>query len=365
MLHVGVKINFRFLFLILVIGVLGLTSCNKEEPPEVKSAPTAPTAPTALSNLRDKCNDSNDSMTWVVRGACRDALLSDFMQIQVYDVFECQPYFKRWNQESLKKAGVYIREYLEISRYAEIDKIALNERSSFAGILREQLIRVLDTTMKQAQVEYEVGDSGGIKSENALRRSSHDFSVSAQLLLRILQKTKLLGFDSSRQKIEQCVYDYAENRLIDIKRLSKSSLLYEPDYIGDISGDIDAPFYNLGSAARTKAYLEQQFHKARVLADYARPFVEFLNNTDFPNKPISNYWKKTLTQLSMKQQFADPNSQAVILDDFIINNLSIMTLNNCRDLIMKQRKYVLGMDLFSEKRNLLQQQSELHCKKEK
>ena len=369
MLHIGAKINFRFLSLILVVGVLGVTSCSKEELPEAKSTPSAPSTPSTPSTPRDKCDEAygpEQEMTLAAQREfkdCKVVLALDFMQIQVYDEFECQPHFKRWDLERLKIASSYIREYLEYSIYTKLENIILSDRPSFDKDAREQLVRVLNTIMQKAQFEYEVDDNTAIKLENMLRRTSHDFSKSSQMLLFILEKYKQFGFDSSRQKIKQCVSAYAENRLTDIKTLSKRSSLYAPDYIGDISEDLNAPFYNLGSAARTKAYLEQQFLRARVLADYATPFVEFLNNTDFLNNPISKYWKSTLAQLSMKQEFADPNSQAAIIDDFIINNLSIMTPNNCRDLIMKQEKYVLGMGLFSEKQNLLQQQSKFHCEK--
>lgn len=331
----------------------------------------------SLVSYSDGNRQMSDSAIQELSGL-KNLLLLDFMQLPTKGDFECRIPLRGWNPQQLAKASAYIREYMEFADSTGVDKVAASERPLYDRIAREQLVRVLDSVMQDAQILSDI-DSNPLSNvatslDSEMRKGSRDFKDALPQLLFILSKYQSLGFDNSLHRIRQCTHDYTTDSLTNIDSLSDLSRLYQPSYVGekpsfvgDTKSAVDIAFYNLGTVPKTKAYLDQQFHRARILGGYAKPFVRFLrnsktlDNTVIPNKQIFDYWQQTLTQITQKQQFATPTSQPAFLDDLFVNELQPMTDGNCNDLLSKQKPPAIGNDLFSDRREFLLQQSWLYC----
>ena len=365
MLELSFKVKFLLSTILLFVSISVLVSCGNDETVENKVIYESQNDAETTIDMHTKPSEPQIELTLAEENALLEkkklSVLS-FMSLSPNKNFECSPRSQDWSIAYLTNVIDRIREYKAFLKYERLDDIALVDRPLYDNVAREQLVRVLNANMRLAQIESDNNEITSRLEEN-LSKSSKNFDLAIELLVVILHEYTQLGFTRSKIKIVKCISEYVDRKLVDINVLAKKSFIYEPSYTFDSSNEINMPLYTLSSAVKTNEYLDEQFNRTKVLASYASPFVQFINIMNIKNISVSDYWKQTLIEMSLKLQYKNPLSQAVILDDFIRNNLAIMTGINCSDVVNKQKKVKLGKDLFSEKRAFLQQQSKEHCER--
>lgn len=300
-----------------------------------------------------------------------ELIVLDFMQNKEQEKFKCHLPIQSWNLQKLARASAHVREYLIFSSSMGVDNFKQSERPLFDRIAREQLERVLNSTMNQAQIESKKDSLFTANStatlDDELRHNSREFHQALPSLSFVLRMYQQLGFDNSLRRIAQCTEDYANDNLININSLVNINRLYKPDYIGNHEQSYETFFYKLGSDVKAEAYVTKQFQRSKILGSYAQPFVTFLKNIEglnagsFVDQQNVKYWENTLAQIAQQADYQSPTSQPALLADLIVDDLQPMTNLNCNEILNKQKATALEDDLFSDRRAFLMQQSSLYC----
>ncbi|OYO27458.1 type VI secretion system protein [Janthinobacterium sp. PC23-8] len=307
-----------------------------------------------------------------------DALLGlGFMQATPNEALACNPTSTGWSTSQLGMAATYAQEYEKFAATQALAPLTsaggAAARPLYDRLARHQLELVLNDNVTLAQLAATPGAAqAGVgytaPAELLIDKRSASFARAVQPLLGLQRTYAELGF-ASRLVFAQCTRNFASSSLGQIQSLAEQGQLYQPPATpsSGAAGRRDAPFFDLGGAPEVKDYLARQSERATVLAQYAAPFVSFLLNADTPGAPGAPgtqglpYWANTIDALSLYAQ-KDSSSQVVSLDSLIAKQLPGMSGANCGPVLAAYTSPAAGNDLFSLRRQHLEQQIKLRCK---
>lgn len=305
-----------------------------------------------------------------------------FMTVAGGSVFACAAPLRGWEGARLAEAAGYAHDYQsfrEEHRLAPPQAVDAAKKPLYDRLARRHLKGVLDGLAHRAQQPLTLADTASSMwlsplstGDERLGSRSRAFALAAPQLQQVLVLYAQFGMDG--QSIAACARGFANGELDAANRLAEASGLYEPDTDTaalDPQNGAHRNYFNLGTAADTKEYLQQQLQRAQVLAGYAEPFVRFLQNTDQPTvaSPESRqgltFWLATINEIDRFVQGKDPKSQVAQLNDFIQKDLREMSQSNCADTLMKpvgaDDDPTQGQGLFGDRRSGLSAQSADYC----
>lgn len=314
--------------------------------------------------------DLNQKLQPELAGLTQLATLT-FMQLANTQQFVCQNSDSGWRAADITLAGNYLREYDEFARKQGLPALSVDEgeRPLYDRLARYQLERAVNTTMRAAQTAdptrhpvQQVSLQATSLADQQLARESANFGKSLEPLLNVLRMMSQNGFDASRARITQCVRDYAADNLGHVDALVSVSRLYE---LGD--GSSDSTLFQVSNTPVTVDYLARQVSRSQVLAGYATPFVNFLQNTDAvndaqrPNSQTAPYWNNTLSELNRYVQFKETAGQVAQLHNLFLKQFATLDSNNCGQTLAAYQSPAFGNDMFSRRRGHLEEQAQWRC----
>jgi len=348
-------------FMLLMPLVIGLSACDSEPQQTQKHH---------VNDLSSPVMEPSDKLVKAIT-----PVAPDFMNIPVNGEFSCKRSMQEWDPHKLTDAISYIREYEEFKQYVSQNSLWISDRAVDDNKVRNHLVLLLNDVMRDAQIQTQANELNTqavtTALENSLRISSRNFAKVIPLLLYVLQASQRLENNINQQEITACIHDYATNRLVAIRSLIDKSKLYQPNVTNNAGNNANTAFYDLGSAAKTQSYLTQQFNRVSILANYADPFVRFIVSVREVRENVSkneaelDYWRNTILQVAQKVKFKDSTSQAVTLDRLILNEIRMLTPNNCDKLVLSKNPIGEGNSLFYERWRLLTQQVSTFCNEAK
>ena len=294
----------------------------------------------------------------------------DYMRTEPRGRFACRLSQSGWDPLQAELAIRYIRQYQAFHVAAKLPDLSdKNDKPPlYDRLARYQLERVINDAMEAAQrpVATPQGLSRGpgdvlANADQSVREASSRFSRAVNPMLELVQLMGELQLTDSQMALTDCVRRTAVANLRGIESLADASHLYEPPVAVSSSA-----IYDLGSIAVTKDYLARQIARARVLADYASPFVGFLRNTEGnqetgqSNIEGSQYWGNTITELSRALQANDPAGSVGQLDSLLVKQLRELTYANCSKSLPAIADDA-GNDLFSQRQWLIAQDAQARC----
>lgn len=295
----------------------------------------------------------------------------DFMQVSSTRPFVCQTAMSGWRAADLGQAGHYVTEYQNFARDQGLPALGGNweKRPLYDRLARHQLELVLNGTMSGAQLSPSASSplqqaSVDVSSlaDQQLAQESADFAKSVEPLLSVFRLYNQTGFNASAARIAQCARNFASDSLGRIDALVNASRLYTP---GTSAGD--GGFFNLGATPVIKDYLARQVSRSQVLAGYAAPFLTLLQNTEAqddsqrPNAQTASFWSNSIGELNRYVQFKEPNGQVAQLDNLFLKQFSDLNTANCSKSLASYQPAEYGNDLFSQRRQYLEEQVRWRC----
>ncbi|WP_148716417.1 type VI secretion system protein [Chitinolyticbacter meiyuanensis] len=295
----------------------------------------------------------------------------NFMQVVSPRPFQCLSASVGWRPAMVNAATNYVAEYQRFkAKQPKDDTLPDYTRPMYDRLARRALQNVLDDTLRQAQLPASsdamltlVSSEALSQADAQLARESEDMSHVVDPLLGVLRLYEQLGFTASGAQVTQCARDYAADSLARVDALASQSRLYDPT-----QGPLDGQFFALGSTPVVKDYLARQVSRGGVLAGYAQPFVVLLQNAGVvdesqrANPQTAEYWTNTIGELNRYVQFKEPNGQVGHLDDLFLKQFETLSYENCRKTLADYKAPEYGNDLFSIRRQALEQKVTLRCK---
>lgn len=323
-----------------------------------------------LFTMQNNALDLNPALAPELAGLSALVAL-DFMQVSSTRPFLCQTAMSGWRAADLGQASHYVSEYQNFARDQGLPPLGGNwdKRPLYDRLARHQLEQVLDSTLNDAQST----SSGSSPLQQAsvdvpsladqqLAQESADFAKSVEPLLSVFRLYNQTGFNAGAARIAQCARNFASDSLGRIDALVNASRLYAP---GAASGD--GGFFNLGTTPVIKDYLARQVARSQVLAGYAAPFLTLLQNTEAqddaqrPNAQTAPFWNNSIAELNRYVQFKEPNGQVAQLDNLFLKQFSDLSAANCGKTLAAYQPAEYGNDLFSQRRQYLEEQVRWRC----
>lgn len=287
-------------------------------------------------------------------------LAQDFMQITSMQPFQCLRQEVSWQPETIQRARDFARDYQLFARTQGVS--AALRAPLFDRVARRQLELVMSDTLSAAQspAAASLGRAGlaAAGADARLSRLSADFATAAAPLAGVVQLYQQMGMAGSATDLSNCVRDHASDGLSGVGELAESGRLYMP-----LAGAPGAAPFDLGGAASVQSYLDSQVSRVQVLAGYAAPYAQVLQNTpavDDARKTPSQgalYWNNTIKQLN--QYLAHDNSgEAGKLHALIASQVPDGDAGACPP---AKAPDAGGNDLFSARRLALQLRLDSRC----
>jgi type VI secretion system protein ImpL len=294
----------------------------------------------------------------------------NYMQIDKVRDFSCRGAMAGWRATDIAQASGYAREYQNFAKAQGLPATSADagKQPLYDKLARRQLELVMSNSLRDAQMPVaadaadaaqKTGLDAASQADQQLAQQSGAFAGSVDQLIGVLRTYEQYGF-RSRTDISECARNFASDSLAGVSTLVANSRVYDPEQSAGSS------FFNLGSTAVTKDYLARQVARSQVLAGYATPFVNFLQNTKAvndaqkTNDQTAPYWNNTIAELNRYVQFKEPNGQVAQLDTLFLKQLTDLTSANCsKTLDYQPAEY--GNDLFSNRRKQLDEQIRWRC----
>jgi type VI secretion system protein ImpL len=163
-------------------------------------------------------------------------------------------------------------------------------------------------------------------------------------------------------QLTACLRANAQEQLRAIDRLAEQSHLYVPA-VSSMTGS----WFDLGTPAVTEDFLSRQLARAQVLASYAVPHANLLQNTAGINDTLpaiqasASYWNNTINELNRFVQARENSGQLGLLVG-LIQRLASTNKADCKSWLMHYQFPAFGNDLFSATRFKLEKSAQLSCK---
>lgn len=282
--------------------------------------------------------------------------------------FTCSGNAARWRPAEIAEAAGYLRDY---EAFAKVHKLPANtesQRPLYDKLARAALERALDDAMRRAQQPPAtepyawMGLEVASRADTELARIANEMNQALPALQAVLQAYANYGFASAGTTVRQCVNDYAADQLGHISALAAASRLYEPQ--PSLGGEL---LFDTGNLPVVKDYLARQVARAQVLAGYASPFVSLMQAAPPVNAAQRDtaqtlvYWRNTIDELNRYTQAKEPSGQVAALDNYFIRQLNGLSYANCDGVLAEYVSPETGNDLFSERREQLEQAVWLGC----
>jgi type VI secretion system protein ImpL len=303
-----------------------------------------------------------------------------FTGLTVAGPFTCRAPLRGFDGALIAEADGYAYAYQAFRERRKLPPPAVvdeQKKPLYDRLARRQLQQVFDDRVNRAQ-ETVAGaqtreDAWLAPNENGderLNSRARNFAQSGPQLQQLLGLYAQFGLDS--RAIAACARDFASGELDAANRLAEASSLYappsDPRAVGD-DADSTRSYFDLGTPADTRLYLDQQFERAQVLAGYATPFVQFLEDTpassvggaDDPHGP--RYWLATINEINRYTQGKDPKGQVAVLHGYVQDSLRIANQDNCDAAVTDDKLPDLSLDagLFAARYNSLIAQTDDYC----
>ena len=296
----------------------------------------------------------------------------NYMQVTAPRPFSCRGAMAGWRTIEVNQAAAFAREYQIFAKAQGLPASGANaaQQPLYDKLARQQLELAMSSVLRDAQIPvaldaalYASSGNTGLDAsslaDQQLAQQSTAFAGTLDPFLGVLRIYGQYGFKSGAE-ITECARNFASDSLASVSALSTTSRLYAPD-----AGSDDA-FFDLGSTAVIKDYLARQVARSQVLAGYATPFVNFLQNTKAvndaqkTNDQTAPYWDNTITELNRYVQFKEPNGQVAQLDNLFLKQFPNLDASNCgKTLDATSAEY--GNDMFSNRRRQLDEQVRWRC----
>lgn len=294
----------------------------------------------------------------------------DYMHVDPLLGFACRGKVASWSPTLLGQANQYAQSYAKFIT----QPLQKNTRPDalYRQLARYQLELAMNNSLQLAQIAADDNPdaSGTTTGEARQSRDSSNFGKIAPTLLALQKQFRTLGMSGSATRLGQCVRQYADAQLANISLLADQSQLYQPSFL-PASSNPDAPFFDLGSTPVIKDMLARQVSRVQVLADYAAPVLDYLNQADpssvagsgnSENTANAPYWNNTANELKKYQQGKDPTAQASLLDNLFLKEFPDLQSGTCAKQLAAYQSPALGNDLFSSHRQQLEKSVQMRCK---
>ncbi|QDQ28511.1 hypothetical protein FNU76_20300 [Chitinimonas arctica] len=290
------------------------------------------------------------------------------MRIRPRRTFNCQVALAGWRDEQLGQASTYLREYQQFSLTRKLNRE--DAAPLYDRLARRQLQAVLDDTLVEAQRTATTG--GETDAEALVAERSAAFGRQIDPLLKLGEQLQGIGYADGANRFSRCGRDYAGDMLARIDTLADASRLYQAAPVPAPAAGMAEPggvrkLYQIGDQAEVRDYLQNQRDRTAVLANYADPFVRFLERSgtlaavDRPVGAGPGYWRGTLSELKRLNEGKDGTAALGELEGFFGKTLAVLDYDNCAALLGKAASAGNGLDLFSQRRRALAGQSQWRC----
>lgn len=292
-----------------------------------------------------------------------------FMNVKPGRGFTCQVALNGWSEPQLKQIGGYLRDYDLFKLAAKFDE---GNAPLFDRLARRHLQAVIQDQLVDAQ-RTTLSPKLAADAEARASEQSAEFANRKDELIKAGEGLIKLGDAAGAAQLTRCLRDYAGDALNRIDALADDSLLYQPKQAVLDEGEGAVSLYSLGDANATRDYLLHQRDRIAVLANYAEPYVSYLDASPavgLPAGPIPGAgqavssptrWRATLSELKKYQAAKDTGASLGALESYFLDTLSRLKYDNCSGLLSKAGQQVAGTDLFSARRHTLHDQSTLRC----
>ncbi|QNM95338.1 type VI secretion system protein [Chitinimonas koreensis] len=286
-----------------------------------------------------------------------------FMHVKPRRLFSCQVVQAGWRDEQLAQASGYLRDYqvFALARKLNTDDGYL-AAPLYDRLARRQLRAVLDDTLVEAQRSPNAARGEDEDAESVVAKRSTAFARQVDPLGKLYDQLVKIDYTDGAGHFDNCVRGYASDMLARIDTLAEASKLYQPKLAGEPGEAGLRPVYQLGDPAEVKEYLSGQRERAAALANYAEPFVRYLDHGPAGSAVGGNAgWRATLDELKRFKDGKDGGAALGELENFIGKTLAPLDYDNCATLLAKAGGSGVGLDLFSQRRRALTGQSLWRC----
>lgn len=294
-----------------------------------------------------------------------------FMQPQEQQPFACRSKVAGWRASDIGLANRYVADYDQFLSGLAVSASAggTSQQPLYQRVALRQLELALNSSLNHAQLGAGpelVAVDAAASEDQALARESSNFSGLLEPLLTLQRSYRSKGYAASETQLNQCISNYSSDSLARVQNLSDISRLYEA-----VGSSGSGPMFDLGSTPVIKDFLAAQQARAQVLAGYATPFLNYLNNSSGQNSARNSntqsapYWSNTITELNNYVQFKEPSGQVAQLNTLFLKQLPALDASNCAEQMASQQPAAYGNDMFSARRMKLLGQVQANCQGER
>lgn len=289
-----------------------------------------------------------------------------FMSVKPRSSFACRPSVTGWLDPELGEIDGFLRDYHLFALAAKLDLAA--GPPLFDRLVRRQLQSVIGGLLSDAQ---RTGLSPELAEDPEARVAdqSAGFGRQSEQLAKIATGLVKIGDSATAARLTDCLRNYASDALNRIDDLALDSRLYQPKPSGDADGAASVKIYAFSDAAAIRDYLQRQRDRISVLANYAEPYVRFLDataalgQTGDREQAVSGRtrWHATLAELKRYQAAKDGGSTLGVLEGYFTQTLAQIAYDNCARLLEKGAAVADAPDLFSTSHGELIEQNSVRC----
>lgn len=279
--------------------------------------------------------------------------------------FACNPAAPSWQPANLAQAHSHAKAY---QAFTASRTLAAPTGNAFTLPLYLRLAKwhveaAMNASLKAAQMS--VGDQSlslvpslnksVVMPERSLAQHSAEFVQLTEDWLSLLISYQQIGLPKSYQALAQCVSSRAVGALQQVSSLAEQSRLYSPR---SVASDSDSLRFDWPSA-RLPDELQKNLARVKVLAGYATPYVNWLNQTDQQTRAsdlravsLASYWSNTLNELNTYLQATGEAIQLNALEEILLQtDAPGLTYSNCHQKLADMKQPPFDNDLFSERRH--------------